>query len=228
MSERIDGMFTSISREYDILNHLFSMGLDIWWRRRAAYLALPINGGKVLDVAAGTGDLSIAIMDASLKRGRRISVRGVDLNRSMLSIARRKVKRLGAEGITFSLGDALALDYPDGAFDSVSTGFSLRNFDDISLFMGEAKRVLRRNGKLVALDMALPKGSLSRPLLNAYLSAVGIAGGAVDREAYGWLVKSVRGFDSGAAAKKASLAGFRKVAVETLFPGIAFILTAVK
>ena len=204
------------------------MGLDIWWRHRAAYLSLPPEGGKVLDVATGTGDLAVAIMAASLRHGRRVSVEGMDMNRSMLAIARKKVRRLGMEGITFSRGDALALDYPANTFDSLSTGFSLRNFDDIPLFMSEARRVLKKNGRLVALDMALPKGGPFRPVLNAYLSAVGVAGGVVDREAYGWLVKSVRGFDSHAAAKKAISSGFRRVKVDTLFPGIAFIITAVK
>ena len=94
MSERINRIFTKIARRYDLMNHLFSMGVDFSWRKRAAEMALMDRQSyRVLDVAAGTGDLTMMIERMCNRRGKDVKVVGADFNAEMLEVAREKAER---------------------------------------------------------------------------------------------------------------------------------------
>ena len=144
--ETISSMFDSIAPVYDRLNHLLSFGIDRSWRRRlvravSSFCALRGGEVKVLDMACGTGDVSIA-----LKR-KGFDVIGADISENMLALARKK-----APGIDFRYGDASELPFADGSFDAVTIAFGIRNFDKRAQCIRELHRVLKDGGMLAIAD----------------------------------------------------------------------------
>ena len=138
-------MFARIAPRYDTVNHLLSFNADRRWRRRAV-AALPGDARRVLDLATGTGDLAREVF-----RSGRTAV-GADFCLDMLAGARAKgVERLAA-------ADALALPFPDSAFDAVTIGFGVRNFADLPAGLAEIRRVLRPGGTLLVLEFSRPAG----------------------------------------------------------------------
>jgi demethylmenaquinone methyltransferase/2-methoxy-6-polyprenyl-1,4-benzoquinol methylase len=143
----VASMFSRIAPRYDALNHLLSFNRDRRWRGRAARL---VDAGRrrVLDLATGTGDLAAALASP----GR--TVVGADFCVDMLARARRK-----EAGRHLSAGDALALPFPDAAFDAVTIAFGVRNFADLGKGLAEMKRVLRPGGLLLILEFSQPTGA---------------------------------------------------------------------
>lgn len=156
--ERIRGMFDRVAPRYDFMNHLLSVGLDQRWRRRAA-AALGERPLRVLDLCAGTGDQSAAIVE----RGH--DVEALDFSPAMVVRAARKHAR-AERAITPVVGDALTLPWGDAAFDAVTVSFGLRNVADLDRCLVEIARVLRPGGQVVALEFALPN---RQPVRGAYL-----------------------------------------------------------
>ena len=127
-AERVSELFTRIARRYDLMNRLMTFGQDQRWRRLAARHAALKPGDLILDLGAGTGDLSLAI----LKAGPSARVISADFNPLMLAGARGKCLR------ALVVADALALPFPTAHFDSLVSGFLVRNVSDLD-------RALRRN-----------------------------------------------------------------------------------
>jgi demethylmenaquinone methyltransferase / 2-methoxy-6-polyprenyl-1,4-benzoquinol methylase len=175
------------------VNTVMTAGLHHDWRRRAADLAAVGPGDRVLDVAAGTGDLTIEL-------GRRVApggeAVGCDFSEEMLVRARAK-----APGLRFETGDALALGYGDGEFDAATVGFGARNFSDLERGLREMARVVRPGGRVVVLDFTTPQ----RPPLSTFFAlwfnrAVPLIGRLVGQpQAYGYLSNSVRRYPGPAA-----------------------------
>lgn len=126
---------------YDLLNRLLSFGADLRWRRRAVDLALEKAPRRILDLATGTGDLALMLKE----RAPGAEVVGADFAPPMLAIARRKAEARGPE-VRFLEADALALPFPDGAFDAVTIAFGFRNFADYEKALRELYRVLAPGG----------------------------------------------------------------------------------
>jgi demethylmenaquinone methyltransferase/2-methoxy-6-polyprenyl-1,4-benzoquinol methylase len=158
--------FDGIARQYDRLNRILSLGLDIGWRRRAL-LHLPAGTPiRVLDVATGTADF--AIMAA--RRLPLARVMGIDLSEGMLAAGRRKVLASGlSERIALQTGDGLALDFPSATFDAVSAAFGVRNFEDLAAGFAEIRRVLKAGGRVVILELSEPRSFPMRQLHRFYL-----------------------------------------------------------
>lgn len=227
MSERINNLFSKISPRYDIFNHLFSMGIDMEWRRDAAKEAMLQQDRYVLlDAATGTGDLAIAVNKAAKARGKSIEIIGIDINHDMLRLAKKKACRIG--DIRFEEGDALRLQYPDRSFEAVTTGFSLRNFDDLEVFVREVRRILKKGGRFIFLDMAKPDRGYQAAFFNFYSRFIRSIGALVDRGAYSWLVFSINNFDKKKVVELANKYGFNNVKIRSLRTGIAFIVTGEK
>lgn len=228
MSEEINKMFSSIHKKYDFMNHALSLGMDNVWRAKAARES--IVGKKqysVLDVAAGTGDLAIAIKRECDRNGKEVKVIGVDFNKDMLGVAREKVRAKNLP-ISFEIGDALKLEFPDGSFDVITSGFALRDFDDLDGFVRESFRVLNKGGKIVLMDMAKPDNGLSRYFFSFYSRIMLLEGMLADRNAYSFLVNTIKEFDKGRVAKVLEKNGFCNVKIMELPTRVAFIITAVK
>ena len=190
-------MFGRISGRYDLMNTVITGGMHHVWRTMAVRLASTAPEGPVLDVASGTGDLTIAL-------ARRMSTRpvvGVDFSLPMMRVAAAKAgRRRPGRRTRFVVGDGLRLPFGDEVFAAVTVGWGLRNFVDVDAGLAELSRVLKPGGRLVVLDMTPSSGTgvISR-LVSMYMERVVPMLGAAtagDREAYAYLPASVHGFPS--------------------------------
>ncbi len=233
--EEVNRMFSKIHKNYDLMNHLMSLNLDKQWRHEAALEALLHSRRyRVLDVATGTGDLAIEVGRIASENGKEVSIMGSDFNKEMLGLAREKILKAGAGNISLELSDALRMPSSSGSFDVVTSAFALRSFEfggkrsRLDLFLSESYRVLRKKGKLVLLEMALPDRKTERALFTAYTTVMRIISSFADRAAYSWLIETIRGFDKNGLSRSLRAAGFRKIRIRSLSSGVAFIATAYK
>jgi len=187
----VRAMFDRIVRRYDLMNRLMSLGRDVAWRRLAAREALAGGARQVLDVATGTGDLALELARQGAPR-----VVGADFSRGMLQLAADKIRGRGAS-IRLLQADAMALPFPDGAFDACTVAFGLRNMPDYEAAVVEMSRVLRPGGRLVVLEMTPLRVPVLRTLFRWYFDRlVPLIGGLIsgDRDAYRYLPTSVSAF----------------------------------
>lgn len=190
--ERVREMFGRIVPRYDLMNRLMTGGRDRRWRALAAQAAEP-QGALVLDLGAGTGDLTRAVRDA----GARLAV-GADFTGPMLRAAAGKTKASGAGGqIAWIQADALRLPFADGTFDAVTSAFVLRNLVDLPAALREMVRVLAPGGRLVALDITHPPPGPRGAVLgwgfrHVVTPLAGLVSG--DRAAYRYLPNSLDGY----------------------------------
>jgi demethylmenaquinone methyltransferase/2-methoxy-6-polyprenyl-1,4-benzoquinol methylase len=185
---QVRAMFDRIARVYDLMNSVMTAGMHHRWRERAADLAAVGPGGRVLDVAAGTGDLAIELARRVEPGG---TVVGSDFSDAMLERARQK-----STAVRWEWANALALPYPDDGFDAATVGFGARNFSDLDRGLAEMARVVRPGGRVVVLEISTPR----RPPLSTFFSVwfdrvVPLLGRlAGDPDAYAYLPSSVKRF----------------------------------
>lgn len=236
-AESVRAMFARIAGRYDLLNHLLSANVDRRWRRLvaervAAHVAAAgaRRGGeaaRVLDVACGTGDLSLTISDTAA--GAQIT--GLDFCRPMLDVAQRKAAGRG-RAIPFVEGDALALPFGEGTFDAVTIAFGLRNLASVERGLAELFRVARPGGLVCVLEFSRPVVPVLRELFGFYFTRVlPRVGGAVSgsRGAYEYLPDSVSRFpDQEGLAGRMRAAGFERVGYKNLTGGIAALHTGTR
>lgn len=216
---RVREMFATIAGRYDLLNHLLSLNIDKKWRRlvvnrvRAKVLA---RESLILDVACGTGDLSLMLFEIDGAR-----VVGTDFCRPMLSIAAEKVPA----DVRLIEGDALALPFKDATFDAVTIAFGLRNLAGIESGLKELRRILKPNGWVAVLEFSRPSNALLRPLFGLYFRKIlPLLGGVISgsRGAYSYLPASVSRFpDQQQLGSLMEQAGLDQVSFENLSGGIA-------
>lgn len=216
-------MFARISGRYDLLNHLLSANTDKRWRRLVAKSlqpALSSPEARALDVACGTGDLSLALAAATSAR-----VTGLDFCRPMLEHAARKARDGAGRSCIFIEGDALRLPFKDETFDAVSIAFGLRNLSSLEKGLSELLRVLRPGGRACILEFSKPVVPGFSTLFQFYFTRVlprigGIISGS--SSAYEYLPASVSRFpDQKRLAGMMQEAGFDAVEYRNLTGGIA-------
>jgi len=215
-------MFAGIAGRYDLLNHLLSLNIDKRWRRVVRDEldeVLQRTNAIVLDVACGTGDLSIALAEGSPAL-----VVGADFCRPMLAIAKNKITAARLE-VPLVEGDAMSLSFPDASFDAVTIAFGLRNLPNVGRGIAELYRVLKTGGRLAILEFSTPVVPGFGRLFNFYFSHVlPRIGGAVSgsRGAYEYLPDSVSKFpDQKKLAALMAAAGFADIRYRNLTRGIA-------
>ena len=189
-------MFNAIAHRYDLLNHLLSAGVDIYWRRRALALVRHEAPRRLLDVATGTGDFAIA--------ARRLAPDRIVAADVALEMVRLGVPKAAARGVPVRWlgGDAERLPFAAGSFDLVTAAFGVRNFGHIPSGLAEARRVLRPGGELVVLDFTEPTLFGFRHLYRLYFRRLlPVVGGLIsgNRRAYSYLPRSVGDFPQGRA-----------------------------
>ena len=225
---RVRDMFAAIAPSYDLNNRLWSLGIDQRWRRRAVRLSRLRGGEDVVDVACGTGDLTILYRDAldRINQGA-CSVLGVDYTFDMLPIAKQK-RPDREENIEFVHGDAQSLPLPDACCDVVSIAFGIRNVADSAAAYREFRRVLRPGGRVVVLEFSKPDNRLLRAGYNLYFNHVLTRLAAIvarDRTgAYRYLSQSVETFKPReVVAGELREAGFVDVTQTPLTFGVAVV-----
>jgi len=228
---RVRRMFGEIAGRYDLLNHLLSLNTDRYWRWRTVRRVPPADGGPILDLCSGTGDLALAYYRASRGRCR---VVGADFCHPMLERAEQKRQRVGApERLAFIEADAQRLPFGDDTFHIVAVAFGLRNVSDTDRGLSEMVRVCRPGGSVAVLEFSLPR---FRPLRAAYgwyfqhvLPRVGQALARNRHGAYNYLPASVGEFPSGEAlAERMRAAGLGRVAYHPFTFGVATLYTGTK
>lgn len=231
MSERINKIFSKISSSYDLMNHLLSFGVDISWRKKTVSEIIKMSDGadklKILDIATGTGDLAISLSEEFAKYGKSAKIVGMDFNEDMLRIGRDKAAQKGTR-IVFEKCDALHMPYENGSFDMLTSGFALRNFDDLSKFASESYRVLRKGGGFVFVDMAMPNEKSKRYFFEIYSLYMRFLGFFVDNGSYKWLVHSIKTFDKKGLQRKLKSVGFKEIKQLELTSGIGYIILGKK
>ena len=195
---RVDGVFHSVARRYDLMNDLMSGGLHRAWKDALVTAVNPPKNERafaLLDLAGGTGDVAFRVADAG-GPGTRVTV--CDINADMLEVGRERASQRGLDGVVaFEEGNAEQLPYPDRSFDCVTIAFGIRNVPRIERALEEAYRVLRIGGRFLCLEFS----SVDVPGLDALYELYSFqliprVGQAVtgDREAYQYLVESIRKF----------------------------------
>jgi demethylmenaquinone methyltransferase / 2-methoxy-6-polyprenyl-1,4-benzoquinol methylase len=235
MESEVNGMFSRIAGSYDFMNHLFSMNIDKKWREEAANAAIiPKKRYTILDIAAGTGDLSIAISHLGKEKGKDQEIIASDFNKDMLEIAKNKINQQGITNISTLTEDALRLKHESASIDVVTSAFGLRSFASIEegkgleKFIGESYRVLKKGGKIVLLDMAAPTKPSQKTFFRFYSVIMKGLGSFVDRKAYSWLIDTINKFDKQKLVKVMKKQGFRNIRSSNLTSGIAYLITASK
>ncbi len=219
-------MFAGIAERYDLLNHVLSLNIDKRWRRIvAAELreTLDCPEAIVLDVACGTGDLSL-----ELAKNARAQIIATDFCRPMLAVADDKITT-SSQSIPLIEGDAMGLPFDDGRFDAVTIAFGLRNLANVPGGLTELYRILKPGGRLAVLEFSTPIVPGFGRLFNFYFSNIlPRIGGAVSgsRGAYEYLPDSVSKFpDQKKLASLMTETGFENVRYQNLTGGIAALHT---
>jgi demethylmenaquinone methyltransferase/2-methoxy-6-polyprenyl-1,4-benzoquinol methylase len=191
--DRVAGVFHSVAEHYDVMNDLMSLGVHRIWKRFTLEMCGLRPGQKVLDVAAGTGDLT---MDHAAKVGEKGTVLMTDINPSMLAKGRDRLIDAGiGDAVQYAIANAEALPFEDNYFDCVTIAFGLRNVTNKNHALAEMSRVLKPGGKCIILEFSKPHSGWFNSLYDWYSFSVLPWLGekiAQDAESYRYLAESIR------------------------------------
>jgi demethylmenaquinone methyltransferase/2-methoxy-6-polyprenyl-1,4-benzoquinol methylase len=228
--QEVEQMFDNIAHKYDFLNHFFSLGIDILWRKRAIRMIKKYQPKSILDVATGTGDFAIL----TAKHYREVDhITGLDLSEGMLEIGRKKIieQKLSSR-ISMVKGDSEKLPFEDHSFEALTVAFGVRNFEDLKQGLREMHRVLKPEGVMAIIEFSKPKKFPIKQLFTVYFKHIMPTVGnwlSKDSRAYSYLPESVDAFPEGEAFKLIlSNTGFSKIEIISLSGGIASIYFAQK
>ncbi|PJB78948.1 MAG: bifunctional demethylmenaquinone methyltransferase/2-methoxy-6-polyprenyl-1,4-benzoquinol methylase UbiE [Acidobacteria bacterium CG_4_9_14_3_um_filter_49_7] len=210
---KIQSMFNDIAQRYDFLNHFFSFNIDALWRRRAVNAVSLPAPEVILDVAAGTMDLSIAFA----RKFPAANVIALDFACKMLNGGLGKLKNHRVFPVN---GDGLALPLPDNSVDVVSIAFGIRNFESLENGLAEFYRVLKSGGMLLILEFTPNRNPLFNLYSGVFMPFVGRLI-SKDPDAYHYLHRSVKAFPSAEALRnQMETAGFSTVQYKRMTMGI--------
>jgi demethylmenaquinone methyltransferase/2-methoxy-6-polyprenyl-1,4-benzoquinol methylase len=220
-AERVKGVFDSVADRYDVMNDLMSGGLHRLWKRYAIDRAGVRPGQVVLDLAGGTGDLSLAF-------ARKVQAKGyvvlADINSAMLAKGRERLIDAGVSGnLAVAQVDAENLPFADGTFDCVTIAFGLRNVTDQDRALASMRRILKPGGKALILEFSKPLEAL-QPVYDLYsFRVLPLLGRVVagDEASYRYLAESIRMHpDQGTLLAMMQAAGFERCRYDNLAGGI--------
>lgn len=223
-------MFDEISGRYDLLNKVFSFGLQKGWRGKLVKFFPELPDLKVLDVATGTGEvlLTVLAMRPDIKMAY-----GIDLADKMLEIARVKARQQGlGQRVIFSHGDCNQIPFPDNTFDAVTVSFGIRNMPNVVDALKEVFRVLKPAGCVLILESSLPENKFIRGIhlfyLRNFIPALGLFV-SKSRYAYRYLNQTIEDFPYGKDfCRIMSIAGFNNATAHPLTLGVVTIYQGTK
>lgn len=221
--EQVAEMFDSISHKYDFLNHFFSLGIDILWRKKAIKLLKPYAPKTILDVASGTADFA---MEALALKPEKIV--GVDISEGMLAVGQQKIEAAKVDHIiSLQVADSENLPFQNNTFDATIVSFGVRNFDNLLNGLTDMCRVIKPGGVCVVLEFSKPQGFPMKQIFNFYFKNIMPLIGKIvskDPAAYTYLPASVQVFPEGEAFLEIfKKAGFKNTQCIPLTFGISSI-----
>jgi demethylmenaquinone methyltransferase/2-methoxy-6-polyprenyl-1,4-benzoquinol methylase len=226
----VRAVFDSVANRYDLMNDLMSGGIHRWWKDQLIAWLKPRPGQMLLDVAGGTGDIACrALPRLDPERGGGAIV--CDVNQQMLEVGRARAIDDGIlAGIEFVCSDAEALPIADRSVDLYTIGFGLRNVTHIERALAEARRVLKPGGRFLCLEFAPAAAPWLAPAYDLYsFRVLPLIGQIVtgDRDAYSYLVESIRRFPSQQAlCELIEEAGLERARFRNLTGGVAVLHSA--
>ncbi len=222
-------MFDGIAHRYDFLNHFFSLGIDVLWRKACIRMLKKEHPQTLLDVATGTADFAIE----AVRMGLEVHVSGVDISAGMLEVGREKVAARGwNDRIELIQGDSVALPFDDHTFDAYTVAFGVRNFEDLQGGLRDMLRVLKPGAMGLVLEFSKPKHFPIKQVFGLYFKYIMPTVGkwvSKDPSAYTYLPESVQAFPEGEGfLEELRRAGYEDVQAKSLTGGIATIYTGRK
>jgi demethylmenaquinone methyltransferase/2-methoxy-6-polyprenyl-1,4-benzoquinol methylase len=224
--EQVAKMFDAISKNYDGLNRVISLGIDIKWRKKVVEIVGKNNPKQILDIATGTGDL--ALMMAELDPDKII---GLDISEGMLAVGKEKIANVNlSEKIEMVVGDSEEMPFDDNTFDAITVSFGVRNFANLDKGIQEIARVLKPSGVLVILETSNPTKFPFKQgyklYTNLFLPVIGKLF-SKDKVAYSYLSESANSFPFGIAFNNIlQKNGFTHTEDKPVTFGVATIYTA--
>ncbi|THD11531.1 bifunctional demethylmenaquinone methyltransferase/2-methoxy-6-polyprenyl-1,4-benzoquinol methylase UbiE [Metallibacterium scheffleri] len=218
-------VFTSVARNYDLMNDLMSFGVHRLWKRFFVATSGVRAGDRVLDLAGGTGDIAALLLPVVGATGQIVIG---DINAAMLRVGRDRLLDRGLlQGLAFQQMNAEALPFADASFDAVTIAFGLRNVTDKDAALREMRRVLKPGGRALVLEFSRVTQDWLRPLYDLHSFKVLPRLGrlfAHDADSYQYLAESIRKHPDQATLKAMmENAGLESVSVHNLSAGIVAI-----
>ena len=194
--EQVTTMFNAISKNYDGLNRVISLGIDVSWRKKVVKLVGEKNPKNILDIATGTGDLAIMMNKLNPER-----IVGLDISEGMLEVGKQKVAKENLnETIEMVVGDSENMPFKDNSFDAITVSFGVRNFANLDKGLKEIRRVLKPEGIFVILETSNPTKFPFKQGYKFYTSFILPIIGKIfskDKVAYSYLSESANSFPFG-------------------------------
>ena len=190
-TRRVGGVFTSVARNYDLMNDAMSGGMHRLWKDRFVARVKPRGGDTILDMAGGTGDIAFRLV----KAGAAVTV--ADINPDMLGVGMERARKKRIEGLIWTEQNAETLSFTDRSFDAYTIAFGIRNVTDIPAALREAHRVLKRGGRFFCLEFSTTQWPGFAEAYDLYSHKLVPELGqllARDRDSYRYLIESIRRF----------------------------------
>ena len=226
--EQVTKMFDNISENYDDLNRVISLGIDVKWRKKVVEIVGKNNPKQILDIATGTGDL--VLMMASLNPDKIV---GLDISSGMLEVGKQKIAKAKlSDKIEMIVGDSEEMPFSDNTFDAITVSFGVRNFAHLNKGIQEIARVLKPTGVLVILETSNPTKFPFKQGYKFYTNFILPIIGKLfskDKVAYSYLSESANSFPFGEALNNIlQKNGFTNTKYTPVTFGVATIYTASK
>lgn len=226
--EQVAKMFDAISKNYDGLNRVISLGIDVRWRKKVVQIVGMQQPKQILDIATGTGDL--AIMMSQLQPDKII---GLDISEGMLGVGKQKIAKAHlSDTIDMLVGDSETMPFEDDTFDAITVSFGVRNFANLAKGIREIARVLKPTGVLVILETSNPTKFPFKQGYKLYTNLILPIIGKLfskDKVAYSYLSESANSFPFGEAfCNILKKNGFTDTKAAPVTFGVATIYTATK
>lgn len=220
-TRRVGSVFTSVARNYDVMNDLMSGGMHRLWKDRFVARVKARPGEAILDMAGGTGDIAFRMAARAAK------VTVSDINADMLAVGMDRAKKRRIEGLVWQCENAETLSFADASFDAYTIAFGIRNVTDIPAALRQAHRVLRFGGRFFCLEFSTTEwpgfGELYEKYGDRLIPKIGKAV-AKDEDSYRYLVESIRRFPKMPAFERMiAAAGFSQTRVEPILGGLVAI-----
>ena len=219
-------VFNSVFNKYDIMNDLMSLGIHRLWKQRLIEWMKPKKGDRLIDMAAGTGDIANAFLRRIKNQG---YVSCVDPNKLMIEQGKKKLRNLN--NIEWYISSAENLPFNDNVFDIYSVSFGVRNFSDTQKALREAHRVLKSGGRFICLEFSKVENEILNKIYKTYSKTIPFLGKYIvgESEPYDYLIKTIDEFYDQESFKNLILNnGFNNVEYRNLSGGIVAIHSAWK